>query len=126
MLPETVRLTQPTKEHLLRLKRTTGIKHWNVLSRWAFCVSLTDQRPLAAADASPASNVEMTWKVFAGPHADAYGALLQADAERRSASPADLATVLTAHIRRGAGLLVLEVNSLSTLVSAQETSPRTS
>ena len=39
---ETVRLSQRGKEQLIKLKRVTGIKQWNVLCRWALCVSLAD------------------------------------------------------------------------------------
>lgn len=33
---EHIRLSQQAKEQLTRLKRWTGLKHWNELCRWAF------------------------------------------------------------------------------------------
>ena len=35
-----VKLSTQAKEQLIRLKTRTGIPHWNVLCRWAFCLSL--------------------------------------------------------------------------------------
>ena len=34
-----IRLSQQAKDQLIKLKRVTGIEHWNVLCRWALCVS---------------------------------------------------------------------------------------
>ena len=76
MLPETVRLSQPSKEQLLRLKRRTGISNWNVLSRWGLCLSLSDDRPPSITSSEADSNVEMSWKTFGGGHADVYAALV--------------------------------------------------
>ncbi len=35
-----VRLSAEAKEQLIRLKTRTGIGQWNILCRWAFCLSL--------------------------------------------------------------------------------------
>lgn len=43
MAVEHVRVSQQAKDHLVRLKRITGIKNWNVLCRWALCVSLAEE-----------------------------------------------------------------------------------
>lgn len=53
-------------EKLIRLKTRTGIPHWNVLCRWAFCLSLRQASPPAPLEISADSNVEMTWQVFGG------------------------------------------------------------
>ena len=42
---EQIRLSQAAKEQLLRLKRRTGIKNWNVLCRWGLCRSLAEPTP---------------------------------------------------------------------------------
>ena len=39
-LPNSVRVNQQAKDQLIKLKRITGIKQWNVLCRWALCLSL--------------------------------------------------------------------------------------
>ena len=43
MAIEHVRVSLQAKGQLVRLKRLTGIKQWNVLCRWALCVSLAEQ-----------------------------------------------------------------------------------
>jgi len=37
-----IRVSERGRDQLVRLKRPTGIQHWNVLCRWAFCMSLAD------------------------------------------------------------------------------------
>lgn len=77
MAIEHIRLSQQAKDQLVRLKRLTGIENWNVLCRWAFCVSLSEQGVPPAARIPADSNVEMSWKVFGGRYADTYMALLK-------------------------------------------------
>ena len=72
-----IKLSQQAKDQLSRLKRWTGLQHWNELCRWAFCISLSEASPPAPAKIPADSSVEMTWKVFAGQHAPVYLALLR-------------------------------------------------
>ena len=37
-----IRLSSQAKEQLIRLKTRTGIQQWNILCRWAFCLSLAE------------------------------------------------------------------------------------
>jgi DNA sulfur modification protein DndE len=74
---EQIRLSQAAKEQLLRLKRRTGIKNWNVLCRWSLCRSLAEPTPPSPIPIPADSSVEMTWKTFGGTHADLYWALLR-------------------------------------------------
>lgn len=74
---ETVRISERAKTHLVMLKRKTGIQNWNVLCRWAFCISLNDPSSPPKEKIQMDSSIEMTWKVFGGAHADVYFALLQ-------------------------------------------------
>lgn len=73
---DTVRLVETDRDLLNRLKRSTGIKNWNVLCRWAFCLSLREPGRTTVNPSGNNSNVEMSWKIFAGPHADVYWSLL--------------------------------------------------
>ena len=59
-----IRLSQQSRDQLIRLKRHTGIKHWNVLCRWAFCASLAEPTVPAPAKIPADSTLEMTWQVF--------------------------------------------------------------
>ena len=73
---ETIRISEKAKAHLIMLKRRTGIQNWNVLCRWAFCVSLNDPSIPPTEKVQTDSSIEMTWKVFGGAHAEVYFALL--------------------------------------------------
>lgn len=72
-----IRLSQQAKEQLIKLKRNTGIQNWNVLCRWAFCVSLAEPSIPAPVRIVTDSSIEMTWKIFAGKNQELYFALLK-------------------------------------------------
>ncbi len=74
---ETIRLSEQQKQKLSILKRKTGITNWNVLCRWAICLSLAEDTVPPIEDIPSDSNVEMTWKVFAGEFSDAYQVILK-------------------------------------------------
>lgn len=76
MAIEHMRLSSQPHEQLIRLKRYTGIEHWNVLCRWAFCRSVAQSNVLPPSHIPADSNVEMSWKVFGGRHHALYMALL--------------------------------------------------
>lgn len=80
---ETVRVSQRSKEILTRLKAKTGIEHWNILCRWALCISLKSSNYKNGGEIVQDSNIEMSWKTFAGPFSDSLAAIfylrLQAD-----------------------------------------------
>lgn len=77
MAIEHIRLSQKAKDQLIKLKRVTGIEHWNVLCRWALCVSLAEASIPPQSKIPADSNVEMSWKVFGGRYADLYMALIK-------------------------------------------------
>lgn len=110
MAIETIRLSEQARDHLIKLKRVTGIKHWNVLCRWAFCTSLAEPTPPTPTRIPADSNVEMTWKVFAGAQGEVYMALLKARCHRdgHGASEDVLATQFRLHLHRGIGYLVAD------------------
>ncbi len=77
MLIEHIRVSKQGREQLIRLKRYTGIEHWNVLCRWAFCRSLAEPSVPPPAKIPADSNVEMSWRVFGGRYHELYTALLK-------------------------------------------------
>ena len=77
MAIEHIRLSQQAKDQLVKLKRVTGIEHWNVLCRWALCVSFTEESIPPNKKIPADSNVEMSWKVFGGRYADVYMIVLK-------------------------------------------------
>ena len=104
---ETVRLSQRGKEQLTRAKRDTGIKNWNVLSRWALCLSLAEASAPAPAKIPLDSSVEMTWKVFGGADSDIYHALLiqRCVNDGLDTEPDTVVEQLRLHLHRGIGYL---------------------
>jgi DNA sulfur modification protein DndE len=107
MSVEHIRLSQQAKDQLVKLKRVTGIEHWNVLCRWAFCTSLSEPSVPPSAKIPADSNVEMSWKVFGGRHADLYLALLKERCVRDGlgTDPEILAQQFRLHLHRGISYL---------------------
>lgn len=104
---DTVRLSQQSKDQLIRLKRTTGIKNWNILCRWALAISLQDPSPPLVKEVHSDSNVEMTWKTLTGSYGDLYLALLKQRCASDGDSPTEegVSRVLMIHLQRGVGYL---------------------
>lgn len=107
---EHIRLSERAKDQLVRLKRPTGIPHWNVLCRWAFCLSVADPSPPTPAKIPADSSVEMTWKVFGGPYEELYFGLLKERCRRDKLGLSDevLATQFRLHLHRGIGILAAD------------------
>lgn len=107
MAVEHIRLSQQAKDQLVKLKRVTGIEHWNVLCRWALCASLAESSIPSAAKIPSDSNVEMSWKVFGGRYADIYLALIKERCVRDGlgTDPETLAQQFRLHLHRGISYL---------------------
>jgi DNA sulfur modification protein DndE len=105
---DVIRLGPATKTRLSTLKRRTGVDNWNVLCRWAFCLSLSDNTPVGERHDDPGAGIEMTWKTFAGDFSPLYMALLAQNAESVSLQLDErIATSLVRqHISRGVTRLV--------------------
>jgi DNA sulfur modification protein DndE len=74
---ETIRVSQKAKDQLLTLKRRTGITQWNVLCRWALMRSLAEPNAPTRQELKLDSNVEMSWRTFAGDQSEIISALLR-------------------------------------------------
>jgi DNA sulfur modification protein DndE len=102
---ETLRLGKQSRDNLIKIKRVTGIEHWNIICRWALLVSLREStRPVSPPETSE-GGVEIAWKVFAGDFGDVLACLLQLRNHDDGKSNVDLATSLRAHVTRGLGYL---------------------
>lgn len=104
---EHIRVSRQAREQLIRLKRHTGIEHWNVLCRWAFCRSLAEPSVPPSARIVTDSNVEMSWRVFGGRQHDLYLALLKERCLRDGLGVADdvLDAQFRLHLHRGIAYL---------------------
>lgn len=107
MAIEHIRLSQQGKDQLVKLKRVTGIEHWNILCRWALCVSLAEQSVPPNSKIPADSNVEMSWKVFGGRYADLYIALMKERCVRDGfgCDPEVVAQQFRLHLHRGISYL---------------------
>jgi len=106
MTIETVYLSQKAKDQLIKIKRATGIQNWNILCRWAFCLSLADKTlPGEAAASQDEHAIEMTWKVFGGQEHELYLALLleRCKQDNLEINKETLLTQLRNHLYRGIG-----------------------
>lgn len=100
---ETIKLSEKQKQQLVRLKSKTGIENWNVLCRWALCMSLSEDTVPPIEDIPSDSNVEMSWKVFAGEYAEVYLAVLRQSYEKQKEHLDDVlfADFFKLHLNRG-------------------------
>jgi len=125
-----IRLSSQAREQLIRLKTKTGIIQWNILCRWAFCLSLRQPSPPTLIDAPADSNVEMTWQVFGGEAQELYLALLKERCQQDGlgTSAEVLARQFRLHLHRGISYLAAphEVRSLGDLIrlALEEHEPR--
>jgi DNA sulfur modification protein DndE len=97
------RLSAQGREQLIRLKTRTGIGQWNILCRWAFCLSLRQPTPPTPLDIPSDSNVEMTWQVFGGEAHEIYLSLLKERCEKDGITTSDdvLLKQFRLHLHRG-------------------------
>lgn len=124
-LVDVIRLGSATKIRLTTLKRRTGIENWNVLCRWAFCLSLADPEPLTMRHEDQGNAIEMTWKTFSGDFAEIYEILLQ-ERETSDAVVFEMGAhslLVRCHISRGLSRLLstTEAGSIDSLLILQST-----
>lgn len=104
---ERIRISQAAEAQLVKLKRSTKIKQWNILCRWAFCRSLAESSVPSPVPIATDSTVEIAWKVFGGEIGDILLiALKQKCHQDGLGTDADtLKQQFTLHLHRGIGYL---------------------
>jgi DNA sulfur modification protein DndE len=120
---DTIRISQQGKDQLSRLKRKTGIQNWNTLCRWALVASLRESDPPVHATLGVESNVEMSWRTFAGDTGTLFHDLVRLRCAE-SRLPIDEEAVdaqFRLHLHRGiAYLAALPIKSISEFVMLAE------
>lgn len=115
-----IRLSSQAKEQLIRLKTRSGIQQWNVLCRWALCLSLREPTPPTPIEIPADSNVEMSWHVFGGEHHELYLAVLKERCVKDGIelTQQSLNRQLRLHLHRGIGYLATPnfIRSVSNLI----------
>lgn len=122
MTIETVRLNGRARNQLITLKRKTGIENWNILCRWAFCVSLAENHSPREGTVGGETGIEMTWRTFGGEYADLYLGLLKQRCidEELETDEETLTDQLKLHLHRGIGYLASkkQLTSIDDLVAS--------
>lgn len=109
---DTVKLSEKARVQLITIKKRTGIQNWNVLCRWAFCLSIKEMTPPPNETIVTDSSVEMTWRTFTGGQESLYMNLLMYRAinDGIETSKSELNNYFKLHLHRGISYL----NSSST------------
>jgi DNA sulfur modification protein DndE len=107
---ETIRISKKGKDQMVRLKRFTGIKTWNILCRWAFLKSIAEPAPPPKARIPTDGSVEMTWRTFGGEYQDLYLGLLRfrLHEDGHELDEKTLAQQFRLHVHRGLGYLAAD------------------
>lgn len=116
-----IRLSSQARDQLIRLKSKTGIGNWNVLCRWALCVSLKEPSVPTQVDIPADSNVEMSWQVFGGEHQELYLALIKQRCvqDEFELNAATITKQFRLHLHRGISYLATpnQIKSIHDLVN---------
>lgn len=101
---EHVRVSAKGKEILIKVKRYTGLEHWNEICRIALCSSLSNPTPPPKWVKVVDSNIDMEWKTFAGPFQEELTAVILLRAQKDGIdviNKESLATYFRTHLERG-------------------------
>ena len=133
MIIKQIHLSNTAKDKLARLKGKTGIQNWNVLCRWALCLSLQEGTVPANIEINSDSNVEMSWFTFAGEYHEIYEALIKQWCIDNSLGTDNdvLAKYFKLHLERGIGYLsgtnfIKDIKDLLDLSLSEEKNERLS
>lgn len=107
MIIRQLKLSQKEKEKLIRIKARTGLEAWNVICRWALCLSLADPSVPFGPDVPSDSNVEMSWATFGGEDQELYDALFRQRClqDNIDPDPTQIARYFRLHLQRGINAL---------------------
>ena len=121
MALDRIRFSQQARDQLIKLKRQTGLNHWNTICRWAFCASLAEKTAPSSVTITLDSSLEMEWSTFGGEHHEIYLALLKQRCVKDglSTDTKTLSNQLRLHLHRGIGRLAADskISSIGSLIS---------
>lgn len=121
MALDRIRFSQQARDQLIKLKRQTGLQHWNTICRWAFCASLAEKTAPSSITITLDSSLEMEWTTFGGEHHEVYLALLKQRcvSDGLDTDVKTLSNQLRLHLHRGIGRLAADsqINSIGSLIA---------
>lgn len=115
---EHVRVSAKGKEILIKIKRNTGLEHWNEICRIALCRSLANLTTPVKIDKAGESTIDIEWKTFAGQYQNELSGLIVIRAQKEGINIYDkeeLASYFRAHLERGITGMQ-NIKSLSSLI----------
>lgn len=120
---DNIRLSEKAKQQLIVIKRKTGIENWNVLCRWAFCLSLSEESIPPFEDINTDSSVEMTWKVFTGEFSNEIENIFlsRLHHDLKSVDEKEIITMFKLHLHRGISFLTTKINNIDDLYIKSQT-----
>lgn len=116
---ETVKVSARAKDTMIRVKRRTGLEHWNEICRIALCRSLATESEPPPWKGHGDAAIEMEWKTFAGTLNIELGVLVHFSAARSGIdlrSRDAVARYFRAHLERGIASLQ-NVKTLSEMIA---------
>lgn len=107
MIIDRIRLTAAAKNQLISLKRKTGVEHYNVLCRHAFCLSLANPSIPPKETFNFSGGIDIDWRIFTGGHEILYLNLLlmRLHLDNVPADETVARQMLTLHLHRGLSYL---------------------
>lgn len=101
---ERFKVSTRAKEIMIRIKRNSGLGHWNEICRVALCRSLANPAIPQVPSNILESNIEIDWRTFGGQFQDELGALFLLRARSDGIDISHKESVLEsfrAHMERG-------------------------
>ncbi len=111
---EHVRVSAKGKDILIKIKRNTGLEHWNEICRIALCRSLANPTLPPKFERSGDSSIDIEWKTFAGAYQEELAALIIIRAVKDGVDTSKkemISEYFRSHIERG----ISEIQNLKTL-----------
>ena len=101
-----LRTSSNVKSSLTRIKTITGISNWNIICRWAFCLSLK-QTSLPREVEEKLDGVEIDYETLVGKNKSIYTQLLINNlvAHNVVVDKKNLTKYLYAHVNRGVNII---------------------
>ena len=113
-----VRVSAKGKDILIKIKRRTGLEHWNEICRIALCRSLGNANAPAKSPRTVEMAIDMEWRTFAGAYSSEFASAILVKAQLdgvKLTSKEALSEYVRAHLERGIASLQ-NVRSLGDLV----------
>ncbi|ABQ26654.1 DNA sulfur modification protein DndE [Geotalea uraniireducens] len=101
---EHVRVSTKGKEILIKIKRRTGLEHWNEVCRVALCHSLSNPTSPPKLERVSDSTIDIEWKTFAGQYQKEFAAMIMLRSKQHGININDreeIAQYFRSHLERG-------------------------